>query len=187
MYGINNNGELIVNDPWTGEKNPLRVSIPESPDNSTVSGKDVVINGSKKSDINRIIEIQNYASEDYPGSEIDLFLSQLVFMRSWYVLEFVNKESTEKFNMSTDVIRQDIRGLNVNTIILVPAELVRLIDEIQSRLDWEIKIEELVLYLSRMVENFSSYQNNWYEWITVKAYLLNVLNNRLRWKIITLL
>lgn len=187
MYGINNNGELIVDDPWIGEKNPLRVNMPESLDSSTVSGKDVVINGSKKSDIKRIVEIQNYASEDYPGSEIDLFLSQLVFIRSWYVLEFVNKESTEKFNMSTDVIIQDIRGLNINTVILVPSELVRLIDEIQSRIDWEIKIEELVLYLSRMVENFSSYQNNWYEWMTVKAYLLNVLNNRLRWKIITLL
>lgn len=186
MYGINKDGELIVTDPWTGGKNPLRVTIPESPDNVTISGKNVVIHGNKNDDIRRILEIQNYASEDYPGSEIDLFLSQLVFMRSWHVLEFVNKEYTKKFNMSTDVIRQDIKGLNVNTIILVPAELVRLIDEIQSRIDWDIKIEELLLYLSRMVENFSSYQNNWYEWMTVKAYLINVLNNRLRWKIITL-
>lgn len=167
--------------------NPLRVNIPESPYNSTVSGKDVVINGSKKSDINRIVEIQNYASGDYPGSEIDLFLSQLVFMRSWDVLTFFNQSLTETFDMSPDAIKQEIRGIDTDIIILVPAELFRLIDEIQSRIDWDIKIEELVLYLSRMVENFSSYQNNWHEWMTVKAYLLNVLNNRLRWKIITLL
>ena len=187
MYGINKDGELIVTDPWTGGKNPLRVTIPESPDNVTISGKNVVIHGNKNDDIRRILEIQNYASEDYPGSEIDLFLSQLALMRSWDVLTFFNKSLTKTFDMSPNVTKQEIRGLDVSDIILVPNELVRLIDEVQSRCDGNVKIEELVLYLSRMVEHFSSYQNNWSEWMTIKKYLLNVLNNKSRWKIISLL
>lgn len=186
MYGINNNGELIVTDPWTEENNPLRVSMPESFDNVTLDSNRITINGSKKSDVRRIVAIQNYASEEYPGSEIDLFLSQLVFMRSWDTLTFLNRTSTETFEMSPDVIHMDARKLSDATI-LVPDELARLINEIQSRRDWDVRIEELDAYLNNMVDHFFTYQDNMNEWVVVKSYLFNVLNNKSKWKIISLL
>lgn len=185
MYKFNDKGEITTVDLWRDEEDVLRVTADEffakyefeNPADST---------GNTMSDMRNVSYIKEHSNPEHHGDEIDLFIAELAYMRSWQTLKFSNKASTKTFDMSGDALNKEINNKS-NVVILVPDELARLINELDAMSESNnVDVNVLSYYLTNVADGFHLYKNNMSRWTVIKSYLLNVLNNRDKWKIISL-